>query len=227
MRPQVTPMRIKNHHLAAIATRIEAIPNLTMSLAPPPEATYPDIATAFAAIQTHAKAHGYAVFQRDKRANKVVYTCDRAGQYDSKGKDPHTHSTKRRKGTGSKKCGCLMKVILRLDKVLNTYTLEVLEALHNHGPSAATVAHPAHRVAALVPETRAQISSLTSAGFLPGQILTALREADPEVTLISKDIANLAQKSRREELNGLAPIQWLLQVISPFFPLSVLIYSLI
>ena len=52
------------------------------------------------------------------RPTRVVFTCDRAGKYNSKGKDPNTHSSKQRKSTGSKKCGCLMRVELRLDKMI-------------------------------------------------------------------------------------------------------------
>jgi hypothetical protein len=101
----------------------EAIPNpatYTMSLTPLPPAIYPDPATGFIALQAHAKGHGYALFQQDKKPNKVVYTCDRAGKYDPKGKDPkgkdpkgkdpkgkdpNIHSSKQRTATGSKKCG--------------------------------------------------------------------------------------------------------------------------
>lgn len=183
-----------------------------MSLAPPPEAVYPNVATAFTTIQAHAKGCGYALFQRDKRANKVIYMCDRAGKYDPKGKDPNTHSSKQRKATGSKKCGCLMKVVIRLDKVSSTWSVEVLEPAHNHPPSAAVTAHPAHRIAAISADTYTAISTLSRAGLSPGQILTTLRESDPDIPLIPKDIANLTQKDRLEQLDGMTPIQWLLKV---------------
>ena len=83
----------------------------------PPTAIYPDIPTALAAIQAHARANGYVFFQRDKKPWKVVYACDRAGKPDMKGKNPSTHESKQRKGTGSKKCDCKIRVALRLDKV--------------------------------------------------------------------------------------------------------------
>jgi hypothetical protein len=74
-----------------------------MSLAAPPKAIYPDIDSAFSEIQEHAKEHGYALFRSYKKPSRVVFACDRAGKYDSRGKDPNTHSTKQRKNTGSKK----------------------------------------------------------------------------------------------------------------------------
>ncbi|RKF66070.1 hypothetical protein GcC1_111002, partial [Golovinomyces cichoracearum] len=52
----------------------------------PPAAIYPDISTAFAAIQAHAKDNGYAFIARDRKPTRVLYLCDRAGKYDNKGK---------------------------------------------------------------------------------------------------------------------------------------------
>jgi hypothetical protein len=185
-----------------------------MSLLPPPEAIYPDPATAFTAIQAHARQHGYAVCRRDSRRNKEVYTCDRAGQYNPKGKSSQVHPSKQRNNTGSKKCGCLMRVVLQLDEVSNMWNLEVPHAAHNHSPSSAIIAHPAHRSAALSEYTRALISNLSSSGLPPAQILTILRKADPDIALTPKDIANLTYRERLDELNGKTPIQWLLEVRS-------------
>ena len=39
-----------------------------MSLTAPPEAIYPDIDTAFTAIQAHAKEHGYAFRRHQYKA---------------------------------------------------------------------------------------------------------------------------------------------------------------
>jgi hypothetical protein len=75
-----------------------------MSLLPPPEAVYPDPDTALTAIQLHAKAQGYAFSEHDKKPYRVVFACDRAGKYRSKGKDPALHSSRQRPNTGSKKC---------------------------------------------------------------------------------------------------------------------------
>ena len=71
-----------------------------------------------------------------------------------------------------------MKVAIRLDYMSNKWILQVLEAVHNHGPSAAITAHPTHRITALTPNTRAEITRLSQAGVSPGQILTALRLSD-------------------------------------------------
>jgi hypothetical protein len=91
-----------------------------MSLAVPPEAVYPDVNSAIASIQEHAKAHGYAFYVYNTRPHRVVLACDYAKKYSSKGKDPNTHSSKQRQSTGSKKCRCLMRVELRLEEISST-----------------------------------------------------------------------------------------------------------
>ena len=98
-----------------------------MSLLPPPEAVYPDPLTAQTTIQLHAKQHGYAFARISSEPSRVLFTCDRAGKYQSKGKDPAVHESKQRKRTGSKKCGCSLKVELRLDYVSRQWMLYILE----------------------------------------------------------------------------------------------------
>ena len=142
----------------------------------PPEAVYPDITTAFTTIQAHARAHGYAFVRRNKKPKSIIYTYDRAGKYDPKGKDPNTHESKQRTKTGTKKCDCRMRVSLSLDDISGNWGLKVLEATHNHGRSADPTAHPAHRIALIRPEIRARIDSFTKAGLSTAQILTAIRQ---------------------------------------------------
>jgi hypothetical protein len=197
-----------------------------MSLAPPPEAIYPDTATAITAIQEHAKAHGYALFRRDKKASRELWACDRAGKYNPKGKGA-AHLSKQRASTGSKKCDCLMRVELRLDSISTTWSLRVLEKSHNHTPSSAITAHPAYRIAAISSDTRSIINNMSRSGLSPAQILSTLRNSDPDVPLIPKDIANITQQARLEELGGKTPIQWLLDVRPcPIPSLLVLITSI-
>ena len=82
---------------------------------PPPAAVYPDISTAFTAIQAHAKAHRYAFFTRNSKPTRVVYTCDGEGKGDSRPKTPNIHEQRQRKGSRSKKCGCEIRVALTKD----------------------------------------------------------------------------------------------------------------
>jgi hypothetical protein len=105
-----------------------------------------------------------------------------------------------------------MKVELRLDNLSSQWILYILEPAHNHPPSAAPTAHPAHRIAALLPDIRAEITKLAQAGLSTSQILTTLRISNSELPLIAKDIGNIVQQMRSEQLNGRTPIQWLLEV---------------
>ncbi|CZS93089.1 uncharacterized protein RCO7_11158 [Rhynchosporium graminicola] len=170
----------------------------------PPEAIYSDIATGFAALQAHAKAHGYAFAHQDTKPFRALFVCDRAGKYNPKGKSSDIHPSKRRKNTGSKKCGCQMRVCLLKDRASTEvqWKLKVLEATHNHAASADSTAHPAHRIASITAETRVAISSLAKAGISNAQILSALREETPgaSILLLSKDISNLEL-----QINGFSP----------------------
>jgi hypothetical protein len=162
-----------------------------MSLTPPLEAVYTDLATAVAAIQLHAKGYRYAFVKVITRLLRALYSCDRAGKYDSKGKDPATDKTKQRKKTATKKCGCLIRVDLRLDDTTSQWIVKVLEGVYNHGPSVAITAYSTHRSAALTPETRALIGTLLQGRALTGRILNTLRVTDSNIPIILKDISNV------------------------------------
>jgi hypothetical protein len=56
-----------------------------MPLTAPPEDIYPDVDTAFASVQAHAKE------QHMTKAKRRVFACDRAGRYDPRGKDSKNH----------------------------------------------------------------------------------------------------------------------------------------
>jgi hypothetical protein len=99
--------------------------------------------------------------------------------------------------------------ILRLTRIHRaTSRLGLAPPLTNHSLTL-TAAHPAHRLATMAPDGRTTISTLARAGLSPGQILNTLHCLEPEVPLIPKDISNLIQKARLEELDGRTPIQWL------------------
>jgi hypothetical protein len=189
-----------------------------MSLTARPEASYPDIDTACTELQAHGKEHGNVLFRYARKPSRVYFACDRVRKYHSRGKDLNTHSFKQRQNTGSKKSGCLMKVVLRLDSLSNQRGLKVHEPSHNHRPSTASTAsttHHAHRIAAIAPSGRTTISTLLRAGLLLSQILNTLRILEPEVAFIPKDIGQPYQKARLEQLNGRTPIQRLSEVKIP------------
>jgi hypothetical protein len=179
---------------------------------PPPAAVYAELSTAITAIQGHAKCNGYALFKRDTKPNRIVYTCDRYGKPAARPKNPDLHDSKRRVGSRSKKCDCQMKVALTKDKITGSWQLQVLKGDHNHDASTDPSAHPMYRIAALDPTIRAQIESLAVSGLGNAQILAVLYHQHPEVILSQKDVSNIVQATRLKELGGLTPIEWLLRV---------------
>jgi hypothetical protein len=167
---------------------------------PPSAAIYADMTTAAAALQNHAKAHGYALFKRDSQPPKrepikIIYACDREGKDRSisfKLKDPAIHEKRQRPGSRSKKCGCKMKIALKKDMNSGNWESQVIEGSHNHDASADASAYPAHRIAALDPQIVIQIESLTCSGLSNAQILAVIRHERPTVLLAQKDVLNLA-----------------------------------
>jgi hypothetical protein len=89
-----------------------------------------------------------------------------------------------------------MRVIAARDLVSGSWALKVLEAAYNHMPSAAPIAYPAHRIAALDPGIRAQVISLWKSGASNSQILSDLYLSYPKVCLIRSDIRNITQSLR-------------------------------
>ena len=175
---------------------------------PPLAAVYTDLPTAVTAIQDHAKANGYALFIRNSKPKRVIYACDRYGKPQSKPKNPAIHDSKRREGSRSKKCDCQMKLAIERDETTGKWEVVILEGIHNHEPSAAPAAHPAHRIAALGPDTHAQVERLALAGLNNAQILAVVRQESPSILLSQKDISNLVVKctvgvlGRRVEIAG-------------------------
>jgi hypothetical protein len=92
------------------------------------------------------------------------------------------------------------------------WKLTVMEATHNHGPSAAPTAHPAHRIASLDPAAREAIIKYAGLGMGSTQICIALRTEFPAILLVPSDIVNIVQQARLTQLDGKRPIEWLLQV---------------
>lgn len=177
----------------------------------PPEATYTSPEACFTSIQAHARVNGYAFRVQESKPSRKLYVCDRAGQYDPKGKKPYMDLTKQRSNTSTKKCGCKMRVQLKKEGAM-VWKLTTMEATHNHRPSAAPTAHPAHRIASLDPAVREAIIKYMGLGMGSTQIHIALRTEFPATLLVPSDIVNITYQARLTQLDGKRPIEWLLKV---------------
>jgi hypothetical protein len=76
-----------------------------------------------------------------------------------------------------------MRVALQLDDISGTWKVKVLESTHNHGLSAAALAHSAYRIASIRPSVYAKIKTFASSGLGTSQILSAICYEDPNVLI--------------------------------------------
>jgi len=87
-----------------------------------------------------------------------------------------------------------------------------LNAKHNHPPVGCISALPEYRLKDILPEDIQEILTLINAGSKPKDILSFLRQKDNDCLLTTKDISNITQKDRIQQLRGLRPIKWLLSI---------------
>ena len=185
--------------------------------APFEEADYTSWEDAQQALQAHARRNGYAVIRKDIKpskaaAKRVVWQCEKSGKYKDR-RDPDVHPRKQRKNTGTRKEGCPFKVEARKDTDRQaTWSVYMMEHRHSHDASESVAVHPSHRRAALTSEDVAHILNLASSLHSTTQILAVLRKERPSIALVPKDISNVIQAKRKEELGCLSPIEWLVKV---------------
>ena len=97
---------------------------------PFPEALYTNPSIVKAALTEHAHANCYAISTESTKAHRILYRCAKRGKYDSKGKDPDKHESKRR-NTGTTKTRCKFMVEARAED--GGWKTKVLVNEHNHG----------------------------------------------------------------------------------------------
>jgi len=180
---------------------------MNLLLPPPPRAflTHTEIIEY---VEDHAFAHGYAL--RLKRSRKDRHgdvknfnvRCDRSGTYAT--------SQIRRKNCGSRLTNCPFELFL--GKKDGWWHLEVRNPEHNHDGDEELSGHP--RARRMNDEERARIREMSSAGIRPREIVTTIRQNDPNSRVISRTIYNERQRLRKEKLNGRTPIQTLIDELS-------------
>jgi hypothetical protein len=178
------------------------------------EAIYPSSTAAKAALQEHARVNGYGIGIESSTQKRIFFRCAKGGKYDDRFKDPTVQISKQCKNTSTMKTDCKFKAVVRQQEN-GQWKLEVLDNNHNHGPLAALAALPQYRTALLTPEERLKVKQMNSENLSASQILTSLRNANPELNLIPRDIYNLLASFRLDELAGQTPTEWLLEVYLP------------
>lgn len=180
---------------------------------PLPDAVYASSTALLAAYQAYAYNKGYGVVLNAKNKNKegarVIYMCDKGGKpRDRKNND--LHPSKKRPNTGSRKTDCPYRIIAQEQGEGGTWRGYILEEHHNHEPSDDPIAHPSNRTKKLGinQEALALVLSLLSRQTPVSTIRAQLREKWG-VELTPRDVYNMGQKIRTEELGGKTPINWL------------------
>src|SRR5208282_2375143 len=127
-------------------------PTQPAPLGPPPaEVTYSDIATAKAALWSHARKNGFAVSVHSSDARRVIIKCSKSGKYDPKGKDKNVNLSKRRCNTGTIKTDCPFRVACYPSDA-GGWKVQNVNCDYNHSAVLSISALPQHRSKALSSE---------------------------------------------------------------------------
>ncbi|XP_078176323.1 protein FAR1-RELATED SEQUENCE 5-like [Carex rostrata] len=152
---------------------------------------------------------GYGLSICSSRKDKyVVLECDRGGCY----RDPCNVSTEQRKRTTtSRLTNCPFNIKgKRQDNEL--WTIEIKSYEHNHEASVDVTGHSICR--RLSQEEIKGVDHMSKSGIPPRQILSSLRQNNPNLTAISKIIYNAKAKIRKDNLAGRSVMQALLEELA-------------
>ena len=184
-----------------------------MELQPPilSEAFYAILEELISAVNIFAATQGYSVIKRQtkKRKNgvlgKVVLIYDRSKAY--------VDEERFARDTTSRKYDCPFNAVALTED--NLWVLRVREAGHNHELTLPG-AHPTHRKAAMTQDLLQQISHQAQVDAPPKQTLSILRlDHNEEIFLFkARDVYNVRQKIREENLEKLLPVQALLNELT-------------
>jgi hypothetical protein len=173
----------------------------------PPNATYSSFDDAFDALKQHGLQYGYGFRVSSSRPigaaikTRIYYCCDKTG----------THKSKARiRSTGTRTTGCSFRLIIFQED--DQWKLHVTNGDHNHPPSLNPSAHHIYR--RRTSTEKEIIQSMSKAGTVPKDILTAIRQSNPDTLVAASDIQNDRKIIRADYLKGRHPIEALLDDLS-------------
>ena len=170
---------------------------------PPKEEIFNSREELLISVRRHAIRHGYIITIHRSTANRqVILGCDRGGQHRNRLTAPD--GTKQR-FTTTRRINCPFKLYgKRLPD--NRWDLQIRCPTHNHEADD-LMGHPQARQ--LTNDQLQDFSQMVEIGTQPRDILALLREKEPSIPLISRDIYNKRQTIRREKLGGKSPLEYL------------------
>lgn len=146
---------------------------------------------------------GYVVSINMSKKDKIIgIGCDRGGTY--RCRKPNAIRQKKSK---SRLINCPFRVVgKRNDDGL--WIMKVENGEHNHEPSKDLIDHPFARRCS--EEEVLRIKEMTFAGIQPREILATLKQSNPNLKLLLRDLYNIKAKIRREYLSGRTTINALI-----------------
>ena len=141
--------------------------------------------------QKWARNHGYAIAKSNSHPGKNVYICrDWSGHY----RGSVLNKSGRQTASFKVNCPFWAKGSVPTSKKLTSrfWTLEIINAEHNHDPSPGASSHPPHWQ--LMPEQYKEIQKLSKSNLSASQILLQLRTSDNETYATNQTITNALQK---------------------------------
>nr|XP_011457306.1 PREDICTED: protein FAR-RED ELONGATED HYPOCOTYL 3-like [Fragaria vesca subsp. vesca] len=159
-------------------------------------------------VRKIGKSQGYAmVIKRSKRSKGgdrryVLIGCDRGGSYRTS-----LHLRRRKKNSASRLIDCPFKIVGR-STAEGLWKVEIISLFHNHDPSIDMAGHPYSR--RFTKEEAIQVEQMSKAGIKPRQILFSLRQNNPDLLAVSRNIYSKTAQFRKESLGGRSIIQALL-----------------
>ncbi|XP_052627581.1 protein FAR-RED IMPAIRED RESPONSE 1-like [Lactuca sativa] len=148
---------------------------------------------------------GYGISIRDSSKDKyVTLQCDRGGCY----RDRLSIGDKRKKNTGSRLINCPFQIVGKKEYD-GGWILKAKNLSHNHEPSTDISGHPSFR--RLSPNDVQSVKNMTLSGIPPRQILSSLRQGNPNLPAVSRTIYNLKAKIRKENLGNRSTVSALFE----------------
>jgi hypothetical protein len=172
----------------------------------------PSAEVLFNQVNTFAKNNGLGIVKLNAysykgRVKRYTFQCDRYGE-------PKPSRGANLRARKSRKCGCKWKLIAEA-LTEGAWLLRLHDNpehhQHNHGPSAASSAHPSHR--RLTKDAKATIESTSRrVGIRARDVRAVVQDQHPELNFTKRDIYNARSLINREKLGGLSPTAALIKL---------------
>ena len=137
------------------------------------EAIYIDPPAMKAALQAHAREHGYAIASNLSTSTRIFYVFSKHGVYDNQNQG-HIYKSKCRKSTSTTKTNCKFRVIAKPVPGTTLWKVTVLNNEHNHEAILSLAALPYYCLLSLLVEEHTKVSEMSMLGHSLGFLLAIL-----------------------------------------------------